>query len=147
MKWHTASTERQGRPIALFLAIGFVCITGLSAVRELYRQNQVKADMTTLQDRVAKLEDRKATVSQLLQQLQTPEVIDRDARLRLNMQRPGERVYILRGENWEKIATDPAGNAPVSMQIIPSNQHDQTQNDGFGSSLFMSQIQPQRPNV
>ncbi|MBP7005865.1 septum formation initiator family protein [Patescibacteria group bacterium] len=113
MKWHTASTERQGRPIALFLAIGFVCITGLSAVRELYRQNQVKADMTTLQDRVAKLEDRKATVSQLLQQLQTPEVIDRDARLRLNMQRPGERVYILRGENWEKIATDPAGNAPV----------------------------------
>lgn len=120
MKWHAANTERQGRPMALFLAIGFVCVTGLSAARELYRQNQVKADMTTLQQRVAQLEDRKATVSQLLQQLQTPEAIDRDARLRLNMQRPGERVYILRGSNWEKMAPDPAGNTPVLYADHPA---------------------------
>lgn len=113
------SNDRQSRPLALFLALGFVVITGLSAARELYRQNQVKAEVTTLQDRVAQLEARKTTVSQLLERLQTPDMIDREARLRLNMQRPGERVYIMRGEEWERLSNDPTPDAPTLYQDHP----------------------------
>ena len=78
-----------------------LCVTGLSAARELYRRERVRTDLQTLEQRVEALQDRRTEVSQLLQRLQTPEVIDREARLRLNMQKPGERVYVLRGEAWE----------------------------------------------
>lgn len=114
-----ASPDRQARPLVLFLALGFVAITGLSAARELYRQNQVKEEVTTLQDRVTQLETRKATVSQLLERLQTPDMVDREARLRLNMQRPGERVYILRGEAWERLSNDPTPDAPTLYEDHP----------------------------
>lgn len=114
-----SQNHRQARPLALFLGIGFVAVTGLSAARELYRQNQVKAEVATLQERVAQLETRKATVSQLLERLQTPDLIDREARLRLNMQRPGERVYILRGEEWERLSNDPLPDTPTLYRDHP----------------------------
>ena len=99
-----SSTDRQTKPLLLLLAVGFLCVTAISAVRELYRRNQVNTDLTTLEARVSQLDERKNTVSKLLEQLQTPQVIDREARLRLNMQKPGEHVYVLRGDQWEQIA-------------------------------------------
>ena len=89
--------------LPLMLALGLACMTGVSAVRELYRREQVKQDLATLEERVAQLEERKTEVSQLLQRLHEPDVIDREARVRLQMQRPGERVYVLRGEAWEEL--------------------------------------------
>lgn len=100
----SSRTTERALSLPLMLAIGFVCITGLSAARELYRREQVRAELQTLEERVTKLQDRKLEVSQILQRLQTTEVIDREARLRLNMQKPGERVYVLRGEAWEEQA-------------------------------------------
>ena len=85
------------------LAIGLVCLTGVSAARELYRREQVRKDLATLEDRVARLEERKTEVSEVLKRLESPDVVDREARLRLQMQRPGERVYVLRGESWEQV--------------------------------------------
>lgn len=104
----------------LLLAVGFLCITGISATRELYRRNQVKADLATLETRVSQLEQRKTAVSKLLEQLQTPEAIDREARLRLNMQKPGERVYLLRGNQWEQMAKNtPVNDAPSLYRDTP----------------------------
>lgn len=100
----TSRTTERAFSLPLMLAIGFVCITGLSAARELYRRERVRTELETLEERVEKLQDRKLEVSQILQRLQTTEVIDREARLRLNMQKPGERVYVLRGEVWEEQA-------------------------------------------
>lgn len=88
--------------LPLLLGVGVLCVTGLSAARELYRRERVRTDLQTLEQRVEALQDRRTEVSQILQRLQTPEVIDREARLRLNMQKPGERVYVLRGEAWEQ---------------------------------------------
>jgi hypothetical protein len=62
-----------------------------------------------------------------LQQLQTSEAIDREARLRLNMQKPGERVYVLRGDEWERVAkTTPLSESPAlyddePVEVIRSN--------------------------
>ncbi len=110
-----ASQDRQTKPLVLLLVVGFMCVTGLSAGRELYRRNQVKDDLSTLETRVSQLEARKVTVSALLEQLKTQETIDREARLRLNMQKPGERVYMLRGTEWEQIAKDTAISASPSL--------------------------------
>lgn len=99
--------------LPLLLGVGVLCVTGLSAARELYRREQVRTDLQTLEQRVQALQDRKMEVSQILQRLQTPEVIDREARLRLNMQKPGERVYILRGEEWEQQQAPATADLPT----------------------------------
>lgn len=113
MNLRSSSSDRQTKPLILLLAVGFLCVTGVSAGRELYRRNQVKAELTTLETRVSQLEQRKTTVSKLLERLQTSEAIDREARLRLNMQKPGERVYLLRGDQWEQMAkSTPVNDSP-----------------------------------
>lgn len=123
----SSSLTPQAKPLFLLLAVGFLCVTGVSAVRELYRQNEVKTELHTLETRVAQLNERKTTVSTLLQQLQTSEAIDREARLRLNMQKPGERVYVLRGDEWERVAkatqvTDsPALYTDAPVEVTRSN--------------------------
>lgn len=91
-----------GIPVGLLFAIGFVVLTGVSAVREWYRQNRVQGEVQVLETQVTDLEKRKQAVAHLLEKIQSPEVLDREARLRLHMQRPGERVYVLRGETWQQ---------------------------------------------
>lgn len=107
--------------LSLMLAIGVACVTGVSAARELYRRERVEAELQTLEDRVEKLQDRKLAVLRTLELLQTPDVIDREARLRLNMQKPGERVYILRGEGWEEQARGEAVASTGSDGLPPES--------------------------
>ena len=115
-----SALDRSRFPIGLLLVVVFFCFTAVSAVRELYRRNQVKEEITTLQAKVEGLEERKQTLAEMLQKLQSPEVLDREARLRLNMQKPGERVYLLRGETWE--ATTQASSSFSSREEIASDE-------------------------
>lgn len=108
--------------LPLILAIGFVCITGLSAARELYRRERVRTELQTLEERVTQLQERKLEVSQILQRLQAPEVIDREARLRLNMQKPGERVYVLRGEAWEEQVRAGTQSPTLYQEVKPESK-------------------------
>ena len=96
-------TRRESKrlPVALFVAIGFVCFTGVSAVRELYRRERVHTELATLETRVHTLTKQKNDMSELIERLQSPSTLDREARLRLRMQKSGERVFVLRGDAWE----------------------------------------------
>lgn len=105
MEYRSSPAKTPSRiPIALVFAIGFAVVTGMSAGRELYRRNRVQGEVQALEVRVSDLEKRKQSIAQILEKIQSPEVLDREARLRLNMQRPGERVYVLRGDNWEEVS-------------------------------------------
>ncbi len=122
----TSRAKERTFSLPLLLAIGFVCITGVSAARELYRRERVEQELQTLEQRVTTLQNRKLEVSQILQRLQTADVIDREARLRLNMQKPGERVYVLQGGAWEeqkredsRLPTLYQGRAPEPSQQNP----------------------------
>jgi cell division protein FtsB len=108
MEYRSSSARApSGIPVGLLFAIGFVILAGVSAGREWYRQNRVQGEVQALEAQVTDLEKRKQAVAHVLEKLQSPEVLDREARLRLHMQRPGERVYILRGETWQQ-ATESA---------------------------------------
>lgn len=69
-------------------------IVGVSTARETYRSWKVDQEMKGLQAQVDALETKKSRVSQLIQTMQSEAALDKEARLRLNMQKPGERVFV-----------------------------------------------------
>ncbi len=118
-------TESKSFPVALLVAIAFVCFTGVSAARELYRRERVQNELSELETRVNTLTKQKNDMSGLIERLQSPSVLDREARLRLRMQKPGERVYVLRGETWEaapsNTSPEQAGESVSSEGVARNN--------------------------
>ncbi|MFA6429133.1 MAG: septum formation initiator family protein [Patescibacteria group bacterium] len=80
--------------IAANVAILFV--VGISTIRESYRDWSVDKEIRDLQQQVDSLEGKRLNVTGLIGQLQSTDVIDKEARARLGMQKPGERVAIIR---------------------------------------------------
>ncbi|KAA0206485.1 septum formation initiator family protein [Candidatus Uhrbacteria bacterium] len=81
---------------ALFL------VAGVSTVRESYREWKIDQEIRQMQAEIERLEGRKLTLAELIQRLDSPDAMDKEARTRLGLRKPGERVIILRG------AEDPA---------------------------------------
>lgn len=76
---------------ALFLFVG------VSTVRESYREWKVDQEIRQMQAEIERLEGRKLSLAELIARLDSPEAIDKEARTRLGLRKPGERVIILRG--------------------------------------------------
>lgn len=84
----------------LFFAVG------ISTVRETYREWKVDQEIRQMQAEVERLEGRKLGLVELLQRLDSQDALDKEARTRLGLRKPGERVVILRGlegspQTWE----------------------------------------------
>lgn len=85
-----------------FAGLGaLIFVVGTASVRETYRGWQVAEEIRGLQAEVAMLEGRQGQLTETIQRLQSPEALDKEARLRLGLQKPGERVFILRGGSSE----------------------------------------------
>lgn len=50
-----------------------------------------------MQNEIEQLEGRKLELAELLNRLDSPDALDKEARTRLGLKKPGERVIILRG--------------------------------------------------
>ena len=133
------------RPLFLVLAVGFLLITALSAGREWYRQTRVKDEVAALQDRVARLEERRSGLSGLLAEWNAPETVDREARRRLNLQRPGERVYVLRGDAWEAVAAAATATAPTLYQEGSSEPRRSNPERWFRFFFFRASAEAAKP--
>lgn len=75
----------------LFFAVG------VSTVRETYREWKVDQEINQMKSEVDRLEGRKLGLVELLNRLDSPDAIDKEARTRLGLVKPGEKVVILRG--------------------------------------------------
>jgi len=74
-------------------------VVGVSTVRESYQDWKVDQEMKSLKGQVDELEGRRMRLSTVLQKLNSLDAIDEEARARLGMQKPGEKVVVLRGTN------------------------------------------------
>lgn len=87
-------------------------VVGVSTVRETYREWKVDQEINHMQTEIESLEGRKLALSELVRRMESEDAIDREARTRLGLRKPGERVIILRGEggseSWQE-----------SMKIVP----------------------------
>lgn len=72
-------------------------VIGVSTVRETYREWKVDQEIVALEQNIEHLEGKKLSLTELASKLSSDDSIDRQARVQLGLQRPGERVFIVRG--------------------------------------------------
>jgi len=92
-------------------------------MRETYREWKVDQEIHQMQTQIEQLEGRKLALTDLVSRMDSPETLDREARTRLGLKKPGERVIILRGadqeiESWQEFGF---GEDKVQVSDVPSS--------------------------
>ena len=106
-----SGTKRLARwTVVLIANIVILLVVGVSSVRETYQGWKVDQQMKNLQGQVADLDSKRLQLSDVLHKLNSLDTIDEEARARLGMQKPGEKVVVLRGTDIN--AADPEQAAP-----------------------------------
>ncbi|MBI4434502.1 septum formation initiator family protein [Candidatus Uhrbacteria bacterium] len=72
-----------------------IIMTVGAMIREGQRRNMVAKEIRAMQDEVTRLEQQRNRLSDLIRAAESPEFLEREARLRLGLQKPGESVLIV----------------------------------------------------
>lgn len=103
----------------LFVAANgaLLLFVGVSAGRETYNQWKVDQQIKGLETQVQTLEGRRIQLLDTIQKLNSPDELDKEARLRLDLKKPGERVIVLKGLD---VDTEPSHKG--SQEVIASSR-------------------------
>lgn len=81
--------------ILLLVNVGVIVFLCLSLGREFVRQLDIKQNVAALQEEVGVLSQRHTELQDLYTSIQTISYVEREARLKLGLQKPGEQVVIV----------------------------------------------------
>ena len=95
------SVPRRYRPLLVVLYAAFVGLLLASYVTPLQDIFRSRAEIPALEQRLHETQVNNAAQERLIEELNTPEGIERAARERYGMIRPGETVYIIPDEDGE----------------------------------------------
>jgi len=118
--------------IALSLALFLV--VGVSTLRETYGDWKVDHEIQDLQTQVSSLQGRKLEIGSLLDRLNSAEVLDKEARVRLGMQKPGEKVIIVRSPD----ANSPNDPQAAALELSSTANPDQRSNPQKWFAYFIT---------
>ncbi len=113
--WRRLLRSRLMLSINLML-IGFV---GWSLMREVSTGNEVSADLANLKKQIVGLEAQNNGYADTISKLGTPGFVEREARLKLGYQKPGEQVLMLRDN---ASAPSAAAEAPEDTSSLSNPQ-------------------------
>ena len=84
----------------LFVVIGGIALIFIvfSATRELYNNYLLRKEIKNLEDQATKLESRRLELLDVAQKIQTGEYLEEEARLKLGLQKPGEKVVVINND-------------------------------------------------
>jgi len=88
---------------AFILVLGAATVWfGVSASKELYKKYQIRQEIEDIKQEINALEQRNRNLSSFIDSFKDSKIIEREAKRRLNLKRPGEEVVvILRDKNDE----------------------------------------------
>ncbi|MDO8499592.1 MAG: septum formation initiator family protein [bacterium] len=72
-----------------------LCLVVFAYARTLYRDYQIRAEITQMEDEVKRLQTKKVESLQMLQFVKSDAFAEAKARLELNLAKPGEQVVII----------------------------------------------------
>jgi cell division protein FtsB len=81
----------------LVLNLGVLLLIGWGFAGEYVRNKQLESEIETLERRSEELAARNLELADLADRLAGPEMVEKEARLKLNLQKPGEEVVVIRG--------------------------------------------------
>lgn len=110
-------------PSRLFLLIGVVILIlfSVSLSKEVIRRYEVNREIRELEKEVAELEKQNTELTQLEQFLNTERFQEQEARLKLGLAKPGEKVIVIPGVSEEKLPKEEL-SAPSNNEEL-SNPH------------------------
>ncbi|MCR4313666.1 MAG: septum formation initiator family protein [Candidatus Uhrbacteria bacterium] len=97
-----------------FLVIGFL---GVSLSREVVRTRTISAEIAQLQAQADELAAQNIDLSELSTAMQTESYIEREARLKLGMKKPGETVVVVQ-EEAESLTNEETANANDPLGLV-----------------------------
>ncbi|MDF1496539.1 MAG: septum formation initiator family protein [Patescibacteria group bacterium] len=98
-------------PLFLVANIAILFVVGVSTIRETYRGWSVDREIIALEQKAASLEGRRGELAAFADKMQSPQYVEREARAKLGLQKPGEHVIILEGVS--------ATSSEWSIEITP----------------------------
>lgn len=119
MMRRTPSRSLLTSKIALLIGCAVVVLVIVATVREAQRRRSIQREIRSIEDEIARIEQQRERLTDLVEHAGSPEFLEREARLRLGLQRPGETVLIVPD------ATTSSGTvgdgSPVPVEDPPSN--------------------------
>jgi len=99
----------------LFLLVAAVAIIaiGVGMTNGLMRQSELQQEIAKLQNDINSFQNKNNQLNDLIQYLGTPEFKEREARLRLSLQKPGENVVVI--PNLSNQILDQSNNSALTI--------------------------------
>lgn len=115
------SVSGTGKPknrLLLFTGIVVLLLIGAEVGQELWREYKIKNDIESLKKDITKYESDNNDLEKMLEYYKTLSYKEKSARMKLNLQKPGEKVIIVDGaEDTQKIESADG----TSSLTTPSN--------------------------
>ena len=91
----------------LFIMLGIAVVVAVGYARAYYQDYKIKQEIKSLQDEVSSLQKKKIQSLDLLKYVSSTAYTEDQARIELNMKKPGENVvFVNNSENSDKQAVD-----------------------------------------
>jgi cell division protein FtsB len=85
---------------AMFFILLFLLVTISYAVgKEYLRRHKINEEIASLNEQISKLQKKNNDLGDLITYFNTEFFAEKEARTKLNLQKPGERVMVITGEN------------------------------------------------
>lgn len=107
-------TRFRGEWLAL-AGLGLVFVFGVGLTREVARRRALNSEIAVLQHEASSLGERRDELQRLIADYQRPSTQEAEARLKLNLGKPGERSLIIERQPSAPAQSPVADAAPASI--------------------------------
>lgn len=118
MMRRTSSQPLFSSKIVLLIGGVIVAFVIVAIMREAQRRNSIQREIRAMEDEIARIEQQRERLTDLVEHAGSPEFLEREARLRLGLQRPGETVLIVPDAAVGSVTTE---GSPEPGEAPPSN--------------------------
>lgn len=108
----------------LLLVVNFLVIAflGVSLSREVVRSRAIGAEIAQLQAQADELAAQNIDLSELRTAMQTESYIEREARLKLGLKKPGEKVVVVQDGQGTDMGEEQTGDASDPLDLVLDDQ-------------------------
>jgi cell division protein FtsB len=100
-----------GLRVVLVVNVVILILLSLSFGREFVRNYSIQKDVAELRQTAKQLEARNLEIAEMHTQMQTESFIEKEARLKLGLKKPGERVIVVQEEGEGQVPEQEANTA------------------------------------
>lgn len=91
-----------GSKFIILIFFILLILVGLAIYREKSGQKRAVKSVSALEEEISKLESKNTELSELINYLKSDDFVEKEAREKLNMQRPGEQVVLISKNETER---------------------------------------------